>query len=65
MITVTLKPEQKVLYFEKLGTGLQLLNKLGLLRTQALIIRDGELLTWDRAINQGDHITLQKVVSSG
>lgn len=65
MITVHVQPEGETLTFGRLNTGLQLLNRLGLLRTQALIIRNGELLTWDRKFTDGDVITIKKVISAG
>ncbi|CCO23968.1 hypothetical protein [Maridesulfovibrio hydrothermalis] len=65
MVTVRLEPEDKVIEFTKLNTVLQLLNKMGLHQTDALVIRDGELLTQDIRINQGDVITLRKVISVG
>ena len=43
----------------------QLLRKLGIRRCSALVIRDGGLLTEDRAILPGDHITVRRVTSSG
>ncbi|WP_027721521.1 hypothetical protein [Maridesulfovibrio zosterae] len=65
MVTVRLEPEDKIIEFTKLNTVLQLLNKLGLHQTDALVIRDGELLTQDCRIFQGDEIILRKVISVG
>ncbi len=65
MITVHIEPDNETLTFAKLNSGLQLLNRLGLFRTQALIIRQGELITWDRKFKSGDVITLKKVTSVG
>lgn len=65
MITVHVEPDGNTLEFSSLNTGVQLLNRLGLFHTQALIIRDGELLTWDRKFHDGDIITLKKVTSVG
>jgi sulfur carrier protein len=42
-----------------------LLNNLHLRVNDALIIRDGELLTPDRHLWPGDHITVRMVVSRG
>lgn len=65
MLTVHVEPDGETITFDRLNTGLQLLNRLGLLRTQALIIREGELLTPDRKLRHGDVITLKKVTSVG
>ncbi len=65
MITVHIEPDNETLTFDRLNSGLQLLNRLGLLRTQALIIRNGELITWDRKFKPGDEITLKKITSVG
>ena len=65
MVTVRLEPEDKVLEFTSLNTVLQLLNKLGLHQTDALVIRDGQLLTQDLRIRKGDEITIRKVISVG
>lgn len=46
-------------------TVLQLLGKLHLRVNDALVIRDGELLTPDRALRHGDHVTVRPVVSRG
>jgi sulfur carrier protein len=65
MITVRIEPRDQTMEFRRLNTTLQLLNKLGLSRTDALVIRDGELLTPDRRIRQGDEITVRIVASGG
>ena len=64
-ITVRIEPDGEVREFPSLNTVLQLLNKLSLFPTQALVIRGGELLTPDRKLKQGDGIVVRKVVSSG
>lgn len=51
--------------FPRLNTAQQLLNKLGLYRTDALVIRGNELLTPDRRIEHGDAIVVRCVTSSG
>ncbi len=65
MVTVILEPKENVLTFPRLNTVLQLLGKLGLKRNDALIIRDGELLTPDRKFHDGDTIRVRPVMSRG
>ena len=55
----------KTLSLPRPKTVLQLLGKLGIRRGTALVIRDGELLTQDRAILKDDVITVRIVTSSG
>jgi sulfur carrier protein ThiS len=47
------------------NTARQLLNRLGLSPTEALVIRGDELLTSDRALAHGDVITVRTVGSRG
>ena len=65
MITVTINTQSQPLSFPKINTVLQLLQKLDLRVNDALIIRDGELLTPDRRVLYGDHITVRMVTSRG
>lgn len=65
MITVTLGTQKEPLSFPKLKTVLQLLHKLDLRVNDALIIRDGELLTPDRHLRSGDRVTVRPVTSRG
>ena len=65
MITVHIEPEKKTTTFKGIRSVHALLNKLGLHQTHALIIRDGKLLTQDRMFNNGDEITVRKVISVG
>jgi len=65
MITVRITPGDKVLTFDRLNTVLQLLNKLGLGMSDALVARDGVLLTPDRKLRRGDELTVRVVVSRG
>ncbi len=65
MITVRITPGDRVLTFDRLNTVLQLLNKLGLGMTDALVARDGVLLTPDRKLRRGDELTVRVVVSRG
>lgn len=64
-ITVILQPQEKTISLPRPKTVLQLLGKLGIRRGTALVIRDGELLTQDRAILKDDVITVRIVTSSG
>jgi len=64
-ITVTLEPQGVVKTLPRARSVTQLLNRLNLKPAQVLVIRDGGLLTPDREIRPGDHITLRNVVSSG
>jgi len=65
MITVHLEPEGKTLSFDTLNTVLQLLHKIGKRQSQALVIRNGELLTQDRTLRHGDEIVVRGVTSRG
>ena len=65
MITVRLTPGDQVVTFDRLNTVLQLLNKLGLGMTDALVAREGVLLTPDRKLRRGDDLTVRVVVSRG
>jgi len=65
MITVHTEPDGKTVQFEKLNTVMQLLNRMDRKPTRVLIIRDGELLTVDHRIHQGDTIILRDVISRG
>lgn len=64
-ISVLLEPENRQLIMPRPKTVQQLLRKLGIKRCTALVIRDGGLLTEDRAILPGDSITVRLVTSSG
>ncbi len=65
MITVTISSQSQPLTFPKINTVLQLLQKLDLRVNDALIIRDNELLTPDRRLHDGDHVTVRLVTSRG
>ncbi|KHK03455.1 hypothetical protein [Desulfovibrio sp. TomC] len=65
MITVTIDGKNPPVIYPKLKTVLQLLHNLNLRVNDALIIRDGELLTPDRHLRPGDEITVRRVVSRG
>ena len=64
-ITVRFEPSGKEETMPRVKTVLQLLNKLGVKRGTALVIRDGGLLTPDREILPDDVITVRTVVSQG
>lgn len=65
MITVSISSQSQPLSFPKINTVLQLQQKLDLRVNDALIIRDGELLTPDRRLRDGDHVTVRLVTSRG
>ncbi len=65
MITIRIEPEGTELTYPKINTVLQLLNKLKLRPTDALVIRDGGLLTPDLPVRPGDALTVWLVGSRG
>jgi hypothetical protein len=65
MIEVYIEPEGETRRFERLNTVLQLLNRLELDRSDALVIRGERLLTPDVKFRAGDRITVRKVTSRG
>ena len=65
MITVNLEPDGTVLELHKTRSVHAALNKLGLRSTMAIVVRDGELLTADRKLRQGDELMVRKVTSAG
>jgi sulfur carrier protein len=65
MITVRIEPEGSDQTFETLNTALQLLNRIGVRPSTALVIRGEELLTPDRKLCHGDRITVRLVGSRG
>ncbi len=64
-ISVFLQPEEKELILPRPKNVQQLLKALGLGSCAALVAREGELLTPDRAIYSGNRILVRKVISSG
>jgi len=64
-VSVFLQPEDKELTMPRPKNAQQLLQTLGLRVCTALVARDGELLTPDRAIYSGDRLLVRKVISSG
>ena len=64
-VSVFLQPEDTELTLPRPKNAQQLLQALGLGSCAALVARDGELLTPDRAIYPGDRLLVRKVTSSG
>jgi len=62
---VLLQPEEKEIELPKAKTARAVLIGLGLRECTALVIRDGQLLTPDRAVAPGERLTVRKVTSSG
>lgn len=65
MITVNLEPDGKVIELPNTRSVLAALNKLKLRSTMAIVVRDGELLTSDRKLRNGDTLMVRKVTSAG
>ena len=64
-VSVFLQPEEKELTLPRPKNARQLLQTLGLHTCAALVVREGELLTPDRAVYSGDRLIVRKVASSG
>ena len=65
MITVLLEPENREVSVERARTVTQLLTRVGRKPGRALVIRDGNLLTPDLNIKDGDRIIIRDVGSRG
>ncbi|MCJ2166095.1 MULTISPECIES: hypothetical protein [unclassified Pseudodesulfovibrio] len=65
MITVNLEPDGKQIELVDTRSVLAVLNKLQLRSTMAIVVRDGELLTSDRMLKNGDVLMVRKVTSAG
>lgn len=65
MITVRLEPENREMELDRASTVLQLLGKVGRKPGRALVIRDGELLTPDVHLRDGDAVIVRDVGSRG
>jgi len=65
MITVNLEPDGKVVELPYVKSVLGVLNRLKLRSTMAIVVRDGELLTADRKLLNGDTVMVRKVTSAG
>ena len=64
-VSVFLQPEDKEFTVPRPKNARQLLQTLGLRSCAALVAREGELLTPDRAIYPGERLLVRKVTSSG
>ena len=64
-VSVLLQPEEKEFIVPRPKNAQQLLQILGLRSCAALVAREGELLTPDRAVYPGDRLLVRKVTSSG
>jgi sulfur carrier protein ThiS len=64
-VSVYLQPEEKEIILTRPKNAQQLLTALGLGSCAALVAREGELLTPDRAVYTGDRLLVRKVISSG
>ncbi len=62
---ILIEPENEVANIHKASTVLNLLKKLQLRPNQAIVIRNGELLTPDRKIGSEDSIVVRKIASRG
>lgn len=65
MITVTLEPDGKEIELHNTRSVQAVLNKLKLRPTMAIVVRDGELLTADQMLKNGDTLLVRKVTSAG
>ncbi len=66
MIVVEVKPSGRRLEIEKRRMRVKEIYKmLELLQMEALVIREGEILTRDRAVSDGDYIEVREVGSRG
>lgn len=65
MVTVHLEPDGKVVELANTKSVLAVLNRLQLRSTMAIVVRDGELLTSDRKLHNGDTLMVRKVTSAG
>ncbi len=65
MVIVKINGQGQPIEFPVLKTVLQLQTKLGLRVNDALIIREGELLTPDRRLRPGDAVEVRMVTSRG
>lgn len=65
MITVRLEPENREFELDRASTVLQLLKKVDRKPGRALVIRDGQLLTPDLHLQDGDTVIVRDVGSRG
>ena len=62
---ILIEPENEAADIGRASTVLNLLKKLQLRPNQAIVIRNGELLTPDRKLDREDRIIVRKIVSRG
>ncbi len=62
---ILIEPENQWADIDRASTVLNLLKKLELRPNQAVVIRNGELLTPDRKIDPEDSIVVRKIASRG
>nr|WP_287410609.1 hypothetical protein [Pseudodesulfovibrio sp.] len=65
MITVNLEPDGEQIEMSNTRSVIAVLNKLKLRFTMAIVVRDGELLTADCMLKNGDTLMVRKVTSAG
>lgn len=65
MITVRLEPENREVIVDRARTVLQLLRQVDRKPGRALVIRDGQLLTPDLNLRDGDIVTVRDAGSRG
>ena len=65
MITVRLEPENREVIVDRARTVLQLLRQVGQKPGRVLVIRDGQLLTPDLNLRDGDIVTVRDAGSRG
>lgn len=65
MITVNLEPDGEVVELHGAKSVLGVLNRLNLRSTMAIVVRDNELLTPDRKLENNDVLMVRKVTSAG
>ncbi|NDV19517.1 hypothetical protein GO013_08810 [Pseudodesulfovibrio sp. JC047] len=65
MITVNLEPDGEQIEMHNTRSVIAVLNTLKLRSTMVIVVRDGELLTADRMLKNGDTLMVRKVTSAG
>ena len=64
-LRIILQPENKILLLPRVKTVSQLLDTLNIAVETALVVRDGQLLTYDRHLYPDEEILVRKVGSRG
>ncbi|WP_291321230.1 hypothetical protein [Desulfonatronospira sp.] len=62
---ILIEPDNKMVHIERSGNVINLLKKLELRPNQAIVIRENELLTPDRMLDEEDKIVVRKIASRG